>query len=447
MYKEFFPLLLLIIFPYPNVYGHGFGSDTISSIGVEDREISITVTTPMYLDNSKNNTITIKATDEESKKAIKNLTLLIGMYHKNEMIFRNYFFSPNGEINLNFIQSEQKNLEIIGKKNDFLNSYIASESNPTKIKGPVFETGGLYDFEIKIRTIGDEKNVIEGPSYSANVSIADTVSFTETSSKDQNVEFEVKSYFDNIRNFEYLPDKNTIEFEMPFEWNAKQISHIPVVHVEVHIPKDFEEFLTPSYIGKVNDVKLFKSSLTVDDYSIEDERIIHFVILQDHLKYIQNQLEETNIHQNKMKFTVTTSDEIDFPIIAMTEDEEYRVDLSWEPLEIQPGESTKFIFTIRDGETGELLRNSSYDFVLIQNGEDIYRKSSNVQIGGGFEKYKFSEDQTGPTIVRFENIRGTDYQTEFGIVVTPEFGSAIAIMLITSILLIYFSRTKLLKLR
>ena len=36
---------------------------------------------------------------------------------------------------------------------------------------------------------------------------------------------------------------------MPFDWREKQMSHIPVVHEEVHFPKDFVEFLSPSYAG------------------------------------------------------------------------------------------------------------------------------------------------------------------------------------------------------
>ncbi|NIU02555.1 MAG: peptidase, partial [Nitrosopumilaceae archaeon] len=135
---------------------------------------------------------------------------------------------------------------------------------------------------------------------------------------------------------------------------------------------------------------------------------------------------------------MTTSDEIDFPLTAMTKNEEYQIDLSWEPLEIRPDQDTKFIFTIRDGATREPLRNSSYDFVLIQNGKEIHKESDTVKIGGGFIDYKFAEDQTGPTIVRFENIRGTGLQTEFGIVVTPEFNSTFLIMLATVTMMIVF---------
>ena len=84
------------------------------------------------------------------------------------------------------------------------------------------------------------------------------------------------------------------------------------------------------------------------------------------------------------------------------------------------------------------MRNSDYTFVIIQNGKEIYRVSGIAQVGGDFEQYEFGEDQTGPTVIRFENIRNTGQETEFGIMVAPEFGSIALIILIVSITGIVF---------
>ncbi len=92
------------------------------------------------------------------------------------------------------------------------------------------------------------------------------------------------------------------------------------------------------------------------------------------------------------------------------------------PIEIEPEKNTKFIFTVRDASTGNPLRQSTYDFIILQNNVEIYKTSGKAEVGGQFEEYAFKEDQTGPTVIRFENIRGTDSTTEFGLVVVPEFG-------------------------
>ena len=41
-------------------------------------------------------------------------------------------------------------------------------------------------------------------------------------------------------------------------------------------------------------------------------------------------------------------------------------------------------------------------------------------VGGDFEKFTFSEDQTGPTVIKFENIRNTGQETEFALVVVDK---------------------------
>jgi hypothetical protein len=122
-----------------------------------------------------------------------------------------------------------------------------------------------------------------------------------------------------------------------------------------------------------------------------------------------------------------------FPVIAMTKDEQIQVDLSWDPVTIEPNKNTKFIFTFRDAKTGELLRNTVYDFVILQGDKEIYKKSANAQIGSDFADYVFSESQKGQTLIRFENLRGTDRSTEFSMFVVPEFGQMVLVMMSVAI--------------
>jgi hypothetical protein len=56
----------------------------------------------------------------------------------------------------------------------------------------------------------------------------------------------------------------------------------------------------------------------------------------------------------------------------------------------------------------------------MQNNEEIHRVSDNAAVGGDFEKFTFSEDQTGPTVIKFENIRNTGQETEFALVVVDK---------------------------
>lgn len=432
-----FAIAISLLFPISSVYGHGLGIDTIHSVDVQGKKISISVELPMSFEQTSEKQITITATEDETKENAKNVTFLIGLFHENKMIFRNYFFTSDGVLPIKVNPTQEGEITIHGEQDSLLGAWHGTASDPIMISGPIFNSGGLYNFEIEVRTIDEPTNIIENSGvYNADLSIADSTEFLQKDAKNQDVQFKIKSYFDNISNFEYDPIAKQVTFEMPFDWSETQMSHIPVVHEEVHFPKDFAEFLSPSYTGKANGIDLFKASVTIDDYTEDDERIVHFVLLQDHLRFIKNQLQKSEEPlPDTITFTLSRSETIGFPLTAFTKSEDFQVNLSWDPIEIVPGQNTNFIFTIRDGKTGEPLRNSDYTFVIIQNGKEIHRTTGTAQVGGEFERYEFTEDKTGPTIIRFENIRNTGQETDFGIVVAPEFG-VITIMILFSTLLV-----------
>ena len=413
-----FSIIFCLLFPASSVYGHGLGIDTISSISIQEKQISISVEMPMYFENDQEQ-ITITATDTETDETAKNVTFLIGIFHNNEMILRNYFFAEDGVLPIMVTPTDDKEIIIYGEQDSLLGAWYGTDSNLVEITGPLFNSGGLYTFEIEVRTIDEPTNIIENSGvYNADLTIIDTVSHPQKDQNNEDVEFSTKSYFDSVSNFYYNSEAKEVTFEMPFDWSESQMSHVSVVHVETHFPKDFVEFLSPSYLGSVNGIKLFKSSVTVDDYTYDEERTVHFVLLQDHLRYLKNEMRasEEPLPDN-IVFKLSASEEAKFPLIAYTASEDFKINLAWDPKDIEPGVPTNFVFTIRDSYTDSPMRLSDYTFVIIQNNEELYRVSGNAAVGGDFEKFTFAEDQTGPTIIKFENIRNTGQETEFALVV------------------------------
>ena len=427
-------MTLLFLIPIQNSFGHGWGVDT-TTIKLDGRDISISVEIPQYFDESEDKVITITAIDKETKQNVKNVTFLIGLSHNNQIILRNYFFTPDGSLLIYVIPTAAPVTKITAEKDTLLEAWYATDSQPIQLEGPIFQSGGLFNFEIELRTIDEPTNIVQDLGvYSVDVSMIDTADYKFQSADNNLIDFKSKSYFDKLSQFNYDSENNQVTFEMPFDWSEKIISHIPVVHTEVHFPKDFVDFSSPSYAGEINGIDLFKSNVIIDDYTEEDERIVHFVILQDHLQYLKQQQKKTmDKLPNTMLFSLQISDKVGFPRSAMTRDEQFQVDLSWDPIEIEPEKNTKFIFTIRDAVTGAPLRLSTYDFVILQNNIEVYRTSGNAEVGGQFEEYTFKESQTGPTVIRFENIRGTDSETEFGLVVVPEFGWLAVLVLATGL--------------
>ena len=412
----------------PAALGHGVGLDTIPSVDVGGREVSVAVEIPSYEDgDAAERRVAITATDRQTKEGVPNVTYVVGVFRDGGMVFRDRFFAGDGRLLVDARYSDAGPVVVSGGREPALDAWRSAPGERPEVTGPVFGPGGgLYTFEIEIKTAGEPAEAVEGAGvHTADVTIVGEASFPQKDAGGNDVWFGTRSYFDSIDSFAYDPAAGTVEFEMPFDWSERRSSHVPVVHEEVRFPKWFAEFLAPSYTGRVNGVDLFRSSVTVDDYTEDSERIVHFVLLQDHIRHIKNQLRQAGAPPtDRMVFTLQASEEVAFPVSAWTRDESLQVDLSWDPAEIAPGQTTKFIFTIRDAATAEPLRNSGFDFVLLQGGEEIHRQSGNAQIGGDFVDYTFAGGQTGPTTIRFEDIRGTGLSTEFGVAVVPEFGLA-----------------------
>ena len=430
-------------------FGHGLSMDTTPPVNYQGRNITITaeMLPAFYDDQSIDKQIKIRAFDSKTGENIKNVSFLVGLNYKDKMIFRNFFFAQNGDLTIKIYPTSNGEIEITGEKEPLLGGWMATDAKPIEVRGPIFNSGGLYHLEIAIRTIDEANNILDEPiKYDAYISIGQTTYHDQKIKDSQDIEFRVRSYYDIIKNFEYVPNENTISFEMPFDWSEQNISQIPYVHEEILFPKHVTDLLANSYTGQVNDINLFKSSISVDDYSVEDGRIIHFIILQDHLRVLRDAQKKSGELPNYMKFKLVASDEIKFPLSAKTKNEQFQVDLSWDPPVIQPGQKTKFIFTIRDPTTLATKQNSVYDFVILQNGKEIHRASGNAIIGGGFEDYTFTENQTGPIIIRFEKIAGTSDSTQFAIVVAPEFGplSILVFILTMSFIIILKSYPKIL---
>ena len=208
---------------------------------------------------------------------------------------------------------------------------------------------------------------------------------------------------------------------MPFNWETKNISHLQVVHEEIFFPKNFTEMISPGYKAQINGIDVFKSNLQIDDYSDEDGRTIHFILLQDHVKFFKNtikkQLAERGIDTfpDKMYFQLVPNDELIFPVSVLTVNGEYQIDLSWVPKEIMPNSETKFVYTVRNGETLELEYNSNFDFVVSKDGEQIHRSAEQTRIGGGSVDFVFPSD--GQYTIIFDKIRNSESFTSFTLIV------------------------------
>lgn len=130
--------------------------------------------------------------------------------------------------------------------------------------------------------------------------------------------------------------------------------------------------------------------------------------------------------QESREFPIRLSSQINQN--GVTKDGSYFVDLTWIPQEITPTEESEFILTIYDKQTLVPVKQAEYDFIILQNDSEIFRKSDVANAGGSFVDYRFSESEMGQAIIRIENINDSQEFVEIPITVTPEFPASFLVL-------------------
>ena len=113
-----------------------------------------------------------------------------------------------------------------------------------------------------------------------------------------------------------------------------------------------------------------------------------------------------------------TGRRLEMPTMAYTPDRRIEVNLTWEPYVIKTHELIKFIYQFYDPTTNSNLAKMKYDFIIFQNGKEIYKDSGINEIGGDYRNFVFEE--SGTIIIRFENIVSSSLLAEESVTVGGE---------------------------
>ena len=70
-----FSMIFCLLFPASSVYGHGLGIDTISSISIQEKQISVSIEMPMYFENPQEK-MYIRAEVEMIPEIDENISLI-----------------------------------------------------------------------------------------------------------------------------------------------------------------------------------------------------------------------------------------------------------------------------------------------------------------------------------------------------------------------------------
>ena len=210
---------------------------------------------------------------------IKETTFSVELIKGDEILLVNNFERDDGVLIMNLVPSEDEDVQVINQET--FASFFGLAADQFNVKGKVFESGGLYEFNIKILTIDSYSNILTEPiEYDLGISIPETTYYAIYDEGFGKQQIGIITYYDQILDFEY--GQTSIKFMFPFEWSNDAIEQSSVVHQEILIPKTFGDFLVSDFTVYLNEILLSETVINIDDFS-KDERIIHVVISQTEL--------------------------------------------------------------------------------------------------------------------------------------------------------------------
>ena len=298
---------------FKTIYGHGLSRDQSLPFEVSGKQIAIEgILEPSFLNEIKDQkpTLLIRTHDEKNNETIKDINYRIITKFKNETIFDQRFHSIDGIVSANLIPSKNSNThEIInndqGKEEEQVRPNISknnlvevSSDNPVTIKSKLLADGGLYDILVILEKSNKGLKLDANKEINLFISIGKDFPFVITSSSNNsknnnnnNLTLTVKTFYDEIQDFIYDQESSKISFKMPFTWNLEYVNQVVNLHEELIIPKSYTPLSTVSaFTGTLNGMEVPRNSILIDDYTDQNNRIVHVVIVNFKLKEFTNQI-------------------------------------------------------------------------------------------------------------------------------------------------------------
>jgi peptide/nickel transport system substrate-binding protein len=382
-------------------------------ITISNKQVSVEASiNPTFLDQvpSSEPIFVVRALDDPSRNStIPGIDFRIVVELNNENLLDQRFRSSDGVVKANLIPNRDiQGWEVNGQAKPSAQIEV-SQSNPVELQSRILTAGGLYHIIVVIEKSSPGLTVQSDQKFDLFVSVGSSYMFSVRTlqSEEQMV---VKTYYDEITNFDY--SNKTIKFEMPFTWHRTYVDQVPVVHVEVQFPKTLEDLQTNSYRGTLNGRELEAQAVIIDDYTSEQNRIVHFVINNPMLSRVAERINDSNV----AVFTLAPAEKPKFPLdILSLPGERFLFQLSWGPDIIETGAPITFVMNIQDPSTGDLVRGSSFDFVLIQDGNEIHNNHMSSEFGTYSYEYTFSK--AGRVTLAANNINSESESAKIDLVV------------------------------
>ena len=392
----------------PNAFGHGLGGDQAEPLTFGDMEVTVrTDLTPSDITVGEVDDVNMKIRffDTLTDTTLEKVTYRIEVWQSGDLLARNLFYDLDGVLNVKIKPKSECNEVDLWRCTIYGGSehvsapgalFVQGEGRPS-MTGPIFTEGGLYNIRVDIEGATSPKTVLATLlSYDTFVSIAQEQDFLIQTANAEEIPVIVKTYYDEVDNFEFDSSDNSIYFDMPFDWSPGYVDLVQVVHEEVRVPKGFAPYAEgKQFKGYVNGVEIDQRALLNDPYSYEDTNIVHFLITNTELTKISNAM-TSNDDMDIMKLKLIPQSEVsktstEFYLVDTTNFEQVptTVNVSWDA-RYGAGDEIPFEITFFDKDRN-LIKDVKYAYSLIDENDQIVETSS-------------GDDPNNPGIVSIEGI-------------------------------------------
>jgi len=400
---SFFVLGIIISMGMTNAFGHGLGYEIMPPEMLGSKLVSLEISSDTWPDEYTKE-ISFALFETDTGVAVKNVTYFVMLTKQNEVLFDITSQRDDGVFVLKLHTTEDDQITVDEEDSNFFGSLLDG-SKIVNVKGNVFDSGGLYDFKVIITTGNDYSNVLSPPlDYDVGISFLDKTSHSINDINFGQQKMSVITYYELINDdFTYDQNKKMVSYSMPFDWSEKNILVTSVMHQEIIIPKTFGDLMVESFSVNVNGFQVPDGVITIDDFSAEN-RVIHIVLNQNDILELSKKIDDSH---NNMHFSIMPSAE-NLPLTTMTENAQFRINLSWEPQSIKSGSTTTFYFQIIDAFLLDRPVSVSYNLSIFHDGEKIAQaRGISADMGLNVVEFDVPDDVTGVMTLQFENLNGS----------------------------------------
>jgi hypothetical protein len=403
IFLSLFVLGIIISMGMTNAFGHGLGYEIMPPEMLGSKLVSLEISSDTWPDKYTKE-ISFALFETDTGVTVKDVTYFVMLTKQNEVLFDVTGQRDDGTFMLKLHTTESDQISIEEEGANFFGSLLGG-SETVNVKGSAFGSGGLYNFKVIITTADSYSNILSPPlDYDVGISFLDKTLHNINDVNFGQQQLDVITYYELISDdFNYDPSKKMISYSMPFDWSAKNIEQISVVHQEIIIPKTFGDLMVKSFSTNVNGMQVPDNAITIDDFSPKN-RVIHLVLNQKDISQLSKKIQD---YPSKMHFSIMPSAE-NLPLTTMTENAQFRLNLSWEPQNIESGSTTTFYFQILDAFLLDRPVSVSYDLSIFHDGEKIAQDSGVSVAGPNVVKFNVPNDITGVITLQFENLNGSD---------------------------------------